>query len=150
MQLPKDTISDTDLLRFVTKLNIPYFRGVFMRDELRGSPKAHECGIMNLNTHAQQGSHWVCWYKNGKERYYFDSYGEPPPIEMIKYLKTSKEYDLPVIRRSAVTVQKDDSSECGALCLYVLKKLVQGVSFPVILDGLSRRHGKSSSSRLIV
>ena len=103
-----------------------------------------------FETHLQKGSHWTCWLKRGKERYYFDSYGEPPPRELIKYLKTPKEYDVAVIRRSAVTVQKDGSSECGALCLYVLKKLTQGVSFPVILDGLLKRYTSRPSSNLVI
>ena len=122
MRLPTKTMTDQDLLRYVTRLNIPNFRGVCMRDELTGKPNEFECGILNFETHLQKGSHWTCWFKRGKDRYYFDSYGEPPPRELIKYLKTPKEYDTLVIKRSAVTVQKDESSECGALCLYVLKK----------------------------
>ena len=36
-----------------------------MRDELNG--KHHlfkECGMINLNTSKEPGSHWACWYKN--------------------------------------------------------------------------------------
>ena len=55
-----------------------------MRDELTGTrPREIECGILNLNNHTQRGSHWTCWFKVGKERYYFDSYGEPPPIKLL-------------------------------------------------------------------
>ena len=154
MRLPIEKVmSDQDLLRFVTRLNIPNFCGVFMRDELKHPIRDRECGILNLNTHEQKGSHWVCWMKCGQERYYFDSYGESPPLELIKYLKTSREIkqDIACIRRSAVTVQKDGSSECGALCLYVLKKLSQGVSFPVILDALVKRYESSRpSSQLVI
>ena len=28
------------------------------------------------------GTHWVAWYKNGKTKIYFDSYGVQPPIEV--------------------------------------------------------------------
>ena len=78
----------------------------------RQKPKKFECGILNFNTRAQQGSHWTCWFKSDKERYYFDSFGEPPPIELLKYLKTPAELknDTPVIKRSAVTVQHDASN----------------------------------------
>ena len=141
--LPRSTMSDQDILRFVTRIKIPNFRGVRMRDELAGtSPRCNECGVLNLETHSQQGTHWTCWFKEGKDRYYFDSYGEPPPLEIIKYLKTGNELknDKPVIKRSAVTVQQDESSECGALCLYVLKKLSEGFLFPVILEGLLKRY----------
>ena len=149
MRLPKKTLSDQELLHFVTKLKIPNFRRVCMRDELTGSrPLQNECGILNFETHTQKGSHWTCWYKNGKDRYYFDSFGEPPPQELIKYLKTPKEYNLPVIKQSAVTVQRDESSECGALCLYVLKHLSSGVEFSVILNELLERYEKRPRSIL--
>ena len=116
-----------------------------MRDELTGSrPLRNECGILNLDSHLQKGTHWTCWYKRGKDRYYFDSYGEPPPIEMIEYLKTRGERGLPIIKRSAVTVQHDQSSECGSLCLYVLAQMSDGVEFSHVLDRLLKRYEKSS------
>ena len=149
MRLPRKTLSDQELLYFATKLKIPNFRRVCMRDELTGSrPLQNECGILNFETHVQKGSHWTCWYKNGKDRYYFDSFGEPPPEELIKYLKTSKEYNLPVIKQSAVTVQHDKSTECGALCLYVPKHLSDGVEFSVILNELLERYEKRPLSIL--
>ena len=151
--LPRKTLSDKDLLQYVTHLKIPNFRAVRMRDELTGkSPKHNECGIINLESHLQQGTHWTCWFKQGKDRYYFDSYGEPPPLEMIKYLKTDNELknDKPVIKRSAVTVQHDKSSECGALCLYILKQMSDGVQFSVILERLLKRYEKRRPSSLVV
>lgn len=145
MRLPSKTLSDRELLHYVTKLKIPHFRRVCMRDELTGSrPLRNECGILNLDSHLQKGTHWTCWYKRGKDRYYFDSYGEPPPIEMIEYLKTRGERGLPIIKRSAVTVQHDQSSECGSLCLYVLAQMSDGVEFSHVLDRLLKRYEKSS------
>ena len=149
MKLPTKTLTDADLLHYVTKLKIPNFRGVCMRDELSGRPWKNECGILNFETHLQKGSHWTAWFKNGKDRYYFDSYGEPPPQELLKYLKTSKEYNLPTIKRSAVTVQHDNTSECGSLCLYVLKQLSDGVHFPDILEGLLYRYEKGIKQLVI-
>ena len=77
--LPQEALNDDDIEHYVQKLNINNFVGVRMRDELPIQPKINECGILNLNTHLQKGSHWTCWFKKGKERYYFDSFGEPPP-----------------------------------------------------------------------
>ena len=153
IKLPGGTMTDQDLLRYTAGLNVPNFRGVKMRDELKGQkPRKSECGILNFNTHTQQGTHWTCWAKFGKERYYFDSFGETPPIELLKYLKTPSEIeqDMAVIRRSAVTVQHDDSNECGALCLYVLKQLSKGLSFPIILDGLLKRYESLTTARLVI
>ena len=90
--LPKATMYDTDILHYVNLLHIPDFRGVKMRDELSTNPRFKECGILNLEPHIEEGSHWTCWYKDGKERYYFDSFGEPPPVELEKYLKSDKEF----------------------------------------------------------
>lgn len=140
--LPHKTMSEYDLISYAKKLNIPYFVGVLMRDELPSHPRFNECGILNLENHLEQGSHWICWYKRGKVRYYFDSFAEPPPLELLNYLKTSVELtqDLPCIVRNAITVQHDESSECGSLCLFVLKKLSSGISFPEIVTSLASRY----------
>ena len=40
----------------------------------------HTEGKLNVHRRevecTQKGSHWASWYKDGKYRYYFDSYGE--------------------------------------------------------------------------
>ena len=142
LTLPTRTLYDGEIIRFIEKLKIPDFRGVKMRDELPTKPHEQECGILNFNTHDQCGSHWVCWYKYGNDRFYFDSFGEPPPIEMISYLKTYEELikGSPVIQCSAVTVQHYRANECGSLCLYVLKRLSEKVPFYEILAYLRERY----------
>ena len=143
--LPKGTMYDGEILRYAQALKIPDFRGVKMRDELPSKPFKQECGILNFNTHDQQGSHWVCWFKSDNDRYYFDSFGESPPVELLTYLKTYEEMknNTPVIRQSAVTVQHYESKECGSLCLFVLKKLSENVKFSEILTYLSERYHHS-------
>ena len=140
LTLPTHTLYDGELMRLVERINIPDFRGVKMRDELPAKTHNRECGILNFNTHDQQGSHWVCWYKSGNDRYYFDSYGEPPPIELIAYLKTYEELreGRPVIQQSALIVQHYQN-ECGSLCLFVLKELSRGIPFWEILNFLRQR-----------
>ena len=61
-----------------------------MRDELPEQPEEKECGIVNFNKSSEPGSHWVAYYKDGNERIYFDSFGCVAPIEIRKYLKTTK------------------------------------------------------------
>ena len=140
--LPRGTLYDGEILRYAEMLKIPDFRGVKMRDELPSKPHENESGILNFNTQEQQGSHWVCWFKSGNERYYFDSFGETPPLELLTYLKTYEEMkaNLAVIRQSAVTVQHYQSNECGSLCLFVLKMLSQKVPFSEILMTLKQRY----------
>ena len=150
--LPQKTMFNSDIMKYVSILSTPNFRGVLMRDELPIKPNEIECGILNLNTHKQLGSHWVCWYKDGTERYYFDSFGEPPPLELLHYLKTSTEInlDLPVIRRSSIMVQRYGSNECGSLCLYVLKMLNSNISFSMVLSKLAKRFLQSPTSYLTI
>ena len=150
--LPQGTLYDGEILRYAEMLKIPDFRGVKMRDELPSKPHRNECGILNFNTHEQQGSHWVCWFKSGNDRYYFDSFGEIPPLELLTYLKTYEEMkdNLPVIRQSAVTVQHYQSNECGSLCLFVLKMLSDKVSFSEILTALRQRYHHPSPLTLEV
>ena len=151
-QLSQETLYDDDILDYVIKLKIPYFIGVKMRDELPSRSRINECGVLNLNTHLQSGSHWTCWYKRGKDRYYFDSFGEPPPPQLLCYLKTPSELerDLPAIRCNAITVQHDQSDECGSLCLYVLKQMSRGTSFSSILQLLEMRYSKISTPPLSI
>ena len=66
--LPKTTMYDDDILHYVDSLHIPHFKGVKMRDELV-TPWDKECGVLNLEPHMEEGSHWMAWFKDGKERY---------------------------------------------------------------------------------
>ena len=60
-----------------------------MRDTLPRYPYILECGIVNVNTSDQSGSHWVCYYRSKNDRLYFDSYGQITSVEIQQYLKTS-------------------------------------------------------------
>ncbi len=152
-RLTQNSLYDNEILDYVKRLKIPYFIGVKMRDELSSlQPNVKECGILNLNTHLQKGSHWTCWYKKGKERYYFDSFAEPPPRELLCYLKTSTEMieEIPAIKCNAVTVQHDQSIECGSLCLYLLKQMSEGIPFSHIIEFLEKRYNKIPTPDLFV
>lgn len=144
MILPGNTLCTSDIMNLAKLAKIPHFSRVKMRDQFHGKSRYQETGVLNLSPSTMPGSHWCCYYRNGKERYYFDSYGESPPVELLRYLKSDREMEenSPVIVRNLVTVQHDNSSECGALCLYVLKRLSQGVAFTDIIDYLEKRYQK--------
>lgn len=142
--LPNKPLSNLELIDAVKCLKIPNFKGVFMRNELVGHLKKNECGILNLDdndnlndqygTSTGGGTHWVCWWKMGKTKYYFDSYGVQPPMELIEYLGGCTEgaatswcdYNTKQIQRAGTVI-------CGHLCLYVLKKLSDGESLQNII-----------------
>ena len=136
-------LTNFDIINYVEKLELPNFRGVFMRDTLpRNGPQRNECGIMNLNLSNEKGSHWVCYYRDDNTRIYFDSFGQITPIELQKYLKTKKEFanGEQVIQRNTDIVQNINSSTCGHLCLIVLTGLTkQGKNFQEILNTLRKK-----------
>lgn len=94
---------------------IPYFRGVFMRDTLPKKPFKKECGIINLDSSKNPGTHWVAYVKLNNHIEYFDSYGNlKPPIEFIKYVGSNILYNYD-------NEQKTHPNICGHLCLRFLK-----------------------------
>ena len=101
MGYPNRSLTNFELLELAT--NIPYFRGVFMRDGLPRKPKKNECGILNLDDSNGQGTHWTCWFKRDKNRIYFDSYGLITPRELQSYLKSPNEG--PCIQRNTDEIQ---------------------------------------------
>ena len=123
-------LSNFELLDAAKKLKIPNFRGVFVRDELPKKPRRNECGILNLDDSNGVGSHWVAFLKNGKVKIYFDSYGLPPPTEMLNYLRSPVYYN-------SERIQPDNEVFCGHLCLYVLKKTMNdGCKFQEVINEL--------------
>ena len=139
IHIPDKALTNFELSSFASQLGIPNFRGVFMRDTLPAKPYEIECGIVNFDTSHGSGSHWVAYYKKGKERIYFDSYGQSILDELSTYLKTKTEIekDEAVIFRNTDIVQNFDTKICGHLCLYVLKSLSLGKTYREILDYLT-------------
>ena len=95
---------------------------------------------MNLNTSDQNGSHWVCFVGNNKDRIYFDSFGQITPLELQKYLKSKSEFDneKSVIQRNSDIVQRVNTHVCGHLCLVVLTSLMrEHLSYQEVLNRLN-------------
>ncbi len=131
-------LSNFNIKSLVEYLQIPHYKGTFMKDQLSGKPKETECAIVNFNNSNQPGTHWVAFYKNGVQRIYFDSFGQIPPTEIQKYLKTPEEYkhNTPVIERNTDVVQKPNTNICGHLCIYVLDQLNKGIPYQDIINSL--------------
>ena len=127
--LPHVPLSDKQLIDAVKKLKLKYFRGVFLRDKLPKKINLNECGIINLDDGQKGGTHWCCWYKMMSKKYYFDSYGLAPPTELVSYLKSPVYYN-------SERVQPDNTVFCGHLCLYVLKKMQDGLGFQEVINTL--------------
>jgi hypothetical protein len=114
--LPGKPLTAGEILKAVDKLNIPNFRGVFMRDFLPSTIHDYESGIVNLDSISGPGSHWVCYSKKRSRIEYFDSYGNlRPPIELVNYFNSSP-YRVDV-QYNYFPKQKSNSVNCGHLCL---------------------------------
>lgn len=132
--------TSTELLRLVKELDIPNFKGVFCKDELAGliitSP---ECGVVNLNDTSfsreenMKTGHWAAWFVAGDptNKYYFCSYGAPPPLVVVDYLKGSEA--SPNIHTFILThdfqIQEFGTSVCGELACLWLRLMGKGVDY---------------------
>ena len=143
IDIPDKSLTNVELSSYAKQLQIPCFRGVYMRDELpKTKAREKECAIVNFNTSLEPGSHWVCFYKDGREqRIYFDSFGQITPIEIQNHLKTKSELtnDAAVIQRNTDIVQAVNTRVCGHLCLFVLKSLANGDGFQDVIAKLVNR-----------
>jgi hypothetical protein len=118
--IPNRALSNVDLFRYASCLKIPFFRGVFMKDDLPTKMWYNESGIINLDNSDGPGTHWVCYKKLGLTIYYFDSFGNlPPPKEVQIYFRSAKQVFYNYERH-----QPDNTSICGHLCLEFLAKSV--------------------------
>ena len=129
VRLPNKPLNNLELEDTVKKLKIPSFPAVFLLDTLLKKPNRKECGIVNFDKSDGPGTHWVAWYKNGKNKIYFNSYGVQPPIEVIWNLGKPIYYNTDQIQPTGEVF-------CGHLCLYVLEELSAGQEFQKVLNKL--------------
>lgn len=86
-----------------------------MRNKLPSKSKDIECGIVNLDSSENDGTHWVAYVKLFENCAYFDSFGDlKPPLELAKYLKYRITYNY-------CRYQDFNTSNCGHLCLKFLQ-----------------------------
>lgn len=115
--LPNRSLTNHDIKRVIKALEIPNFRGVFMRDNL---PKTkiweNECMVVNQDSIKNEGTHWTCFVKVSNDVYYFDSFGKlAPPLELINYLGSNCN-----IFYNSKQYQYYNTVICGHLCLRFL------------------------------
>lgn len=125
-------MSMRELKVWADRLHIKGFRGVFMRDLLPDQPQPVECGIINLGGSESLGTHWTCYFRNGAEKLYFDSYGDSkPPRELVCYIGANN------LKYNSYGFQKyNDPPICGHLCLEVLRRLSAGASWESVESAL--------------
>lgn len=119
MKLPRRPLTNMDLEKNIILLNIPYFRGVYMRNRLPAKIRKMECGIVNLDDYLGQGTHWTAYIKHMRKIKYFDSIGNlKPPRELVTYFQSDGNRNE--IQYNHKRYQAFNSYNCGHLCLKFL------------------------------
>lgn len=107
-------------MKYVRTLDIPSFRGIYMRDRLPKRIRTHECGIINQDDDKGEGTHWVGYVKKNRNITYFDSIGQlKPPPEVVKYFRSG---GSPIIKYNFTRYQELNTYNCGHLVLEFLNK----------------------------
>ena len=91
--------------------NEPRFNGVYSRNNL---PKKIKDGayVINLDEHADTGTHWIALFCSRNEIVYFDSFGvEHIPEEMKKFIGNTN------IKANIFRVQANNSVMCVYFCI---------------------------------
>ena len=126
-------LSNFDIENEARKLKIKHWRGVFMRDQLPSRLRKRERAVINLDRTSGSGTHWTCYDVSPEKILYFDSYGLPPPRELVEYLGNSSNFSYNTFKLQGINSRGISPPICGHLCLIMLKKLSDGEDFLSIL-----------------
>lgn len=156
MSIPNKATSDFELKNYAHKLKIPQFQGVFMRDQL--PHKMKDGGyIINLDKSSGDGTHWTGLVKRKGVYYYFDSYGFPPPQEVIDRICQQPDQDgindnIRVLHISDNNVQDRNSNECGMFALWFIMMMLRNkVDFRELQDFFNNKNegGRKFNRKLL-
>lgn len=128
--------TNIELEKAAKKLKLKNFRGVLFIDQFKDmQPKINECGIVgSRSSKSNEDLHWTCWYKNGNNKYYFDSFGLDPDARVVNYLHSP-------ILCNTFQLQHYNESNCGQWCLYILNRLNNGEDFiDIILSIINNKY----------
>lgn len=108
--------------------------GVFPSDFLPNINSYPAALVINLDPSYKPGSHWVALYfsKSGTCDY-FDSYGLPPPKDLVQYLHSNAKR----FTYNNKQVQRFFTSTCGQMCIYFLIWRSRGIPFSEIVKSIT-------------
>lgn len=109
--------------------DVKNFNGVYSKDQL---PRPIKNGwyIINLQDHDKgNGTHWTC-FKYGKTIDYYDPFGFPPPVEVMRLAKGN-------INWSSKQVQDEKSTACGYYCI---ARVISKLPFQKFIDKFSNNN----------
>lgn len=116
-------LSNFDIENICAKLEIP-LNGIYMRDTL---PEKLYKGnyILNLDSSEGNGTHWTCFIKEGRNIYYLDSFGLPPPQDQVNRFHKRQDHVL----YNDEQIQDIKSVVCGFYCIafFLFVKTKKGI-----------------------
>ena len=151
-------LTDTQLQVLCRKMDIP-LAGIYFKDELPRKMEVGKAYIINIQDstdddgRANSGTHWTCMYStkyvNGNiEPIYFDSYGQPPPEDVKKFVRNSINKYLPFTTKDIQSLMSDVCGWYTCAFLYAVTHprmksgdLYQDVdTFLALFDDLTTSH----------
>jgi hypothetical protein len=129
--------SDVRLDKWARK-HVPGFVRVLPRDELvNETPKPGSSWVLNLDPHYERGgTHWTALYvaKRRPQLYYFDSYGLPPPKDV---MNLGRKYGLGVVRSGVRWQRYEKEVNCGQRSVAALRELARAPDDYVAMQKLA-------------
>ena len=99
-------LSNFDIEDIMKSLKVPLICCV-SKDELPNHLK-NGSYVVNMASSDHEGTHWVAFVVDKRKAYYFDSFGEPPPIDVLNFLNGCTDMYL-----SRAEIQNINSECCG-------------------------------------
>jgi hypothetical protein len=108
-------LSNFDIDSIAKSLDIN-LNGIFMKNEMNFE-RQNGNYIINLDDRGNNGTHWTVLIVEKNQAYYFDSYGCPPPEQIIEFCKRPKTH----LYYNTRVIQDIESELCGFFCIAFLK-----------------------------
>lgn len=127
--------SDDDLRKIAKFYNLPLI-GVCQRDNLKDYQYVNN-GFYIINTEPSSsgtGRHWQCLYLNKNTSFYFCSFGNPPPTDVVTYVKKYSKH----LKNNNLIIQNINSENCGyftiAYILFMIKNSYNYLEYINVFD----------------
>lgn len=104
----KNGLTNTQINELLS--HISTFRGCYSKDQIPTNLERNCWYVLNMeNANDGNGTHWVC-FKYGYPVTYYDPFGAPPPIEVMKIVKRKMIWN-------SKQIQDMTSTACGWFCI---------------------------------
>jgi hypothetical protein len=140
------TSSNDELEHLARIYNLPLI-AVCQRDRLKDYDYVNN-GFYIINTESSVdgfGKHWQCLYLNKNMSFYFCSFGNPPPTDIIEYVR---KYSKHFINNNMI-IQNINSDNCGYFCIgFILFMIYNKYNYTKFLKAFDETNSKRNDGIL--